>query len=537
MKILNLFLRMATVALLMGVGAFLNAQVTIGSGNPPAATLDVVASAPNDNMIPEGVIVPRLTKAQLNAKRAAYTSAQLGANVYITDVSAPSISGYSDQVGCVGFAYWNGVQWITNCAAPPTYIRFNTGGQPKAFSFYEEGTETPAALTINVSASSAISYQWYIVTGSNIHVPVARACTASDGAGFNTPSFTPTNIIKGTTRNAANNGFYRYYCVATNLTGETVTSDIAEVAVGCGAKDMFGNWVSFMCFNLGAEPQTMAAQRATVLNIQPNPIGTNNYLRSANERTVLGDLFQWGRIADGHENRDLISLNGTGGDATDNYINWRADITYENGNILGTGNQAFPYQQITRNTDFYGKFVRTYTSSEYNWYYGDGIATSAVDQLWRQSAFAPNDPCQHIMLDGKTYSTFYPDANPSSTAGGSSGTGWRIPTQDEWGSIFLGGTGNGLASIAMANTWVRFTGGTPGYNILPDGVTTTLFLPFNGDRSSTNALLTYTGITGYYWSGSIFSANAVYINLTSTRVSPAANAARGNGMGLRCIKN
>ena len=529
------------LTLLIWGAASLKSQVTIGSLEPPKATLDVVAVQPDNAAIPEGVIVPRLTKAQINAKKDAYTSAQVGATVYITDVSAPSISGYSDQVGCLGFAYWNGVQWITNCAAPPTYIRFNTDGQPKAFSFYEEGTETPAALTVNVSASSAISYQWYIVTGSNIHVPVARACTATDGAGFNTASFTPRvagALNSNTTRLASKNGFYRYYCVAVNLTGETVTSDIAEVAVGCGAKDMYGNWVSFMCFNLGAEPQTMEAQRATVLDIQPNPSVTNNTLRSANERTVLGDLFQWGRIADGHENRDLISLNGTGGvDATDNCKVWAADIAYENGNALGTAGQAYPYQQVKRNTDFYGKFVKGLQTNDYNWYAGTGILSIALDQLWRQSAFAPNDPCQHIMSDGKTYSTFYPDANPTSNAAGSSGTGWRIPTQDEWGSIFRGGTGSGSASTAMANTWTWFSGGTNGHDVKPDGVTATLFLPTSGTRFSGSGLLANQGISGYYWTGTILGANAVYLYFTSGSVNVANGSYRGQGMTLRCIKN
>jgi len=42
--------------------------------------------------------------------------------VYITDYSGVSITNYSDQIGCVGFAYWNGVQWIMDCGAlQPTF--------------------------------------------------------------------------------------------------------------------------------------------------------------------------------------------------------------------------------------------------------------------------------------------------------------------------------------------------------------------------------------------------------------------------------
>ena len=522
----------------------MNAQVTIGNDTPPAATLDVVATK-SDGSTAEGIIAPRVTLAQLNAAYSKYGAAQTGAIVYVTDYSGATISGYSDQITCRGYAYFNGIYWVGDCAATQSYARILF--QPKAFTFYEQGIEAEDALGFGAGGSSAMSYQWYIVTGSNIHVRIARPCTASDGAGFNSSSFTPRvagSLNSTNTKTASKNGFYRYYCVATNMEGDFVTSDIAEVAVGCGAKDLNGEWLSFMCFNLGATRHTIAAQQGTSVTFSVANDANGIHTKVANEEALYGNLFQWGRIADGHEKRSAIQNGSTGGNTTDNVAAWNATTppTYADGNLLGT-TQRYPYQQVsTTNGTYYGKFIRTSSANDYNWYAGSNAQSTAVDQLWRQSAFAPNDPCQKIMADGLAYSTFYPAAS-SSTAGGTSGTSWRIPSQHEWGSLYRGGTNSGTRDIALANTWDWYqlssstSEGAKGMAIKPDGLTTTLFLPANGFRSPSSALLYYQGANGTYWSGSIMGTNAYYLNFFSDSVSPASSYYRGYGFALRCIKN
>ena len=535
-------LLLATMLLFAPVAA--NAQVTVGSGTLPAATLDVVATN-TDGSTAEGVIVPRLTKAQINAKQAQYTAAQTGATVYVTDFSAPSVGGYSDRISCIGFAYWSGSQWVMSCdATTKTFVEAVT--QPQAFTFYEQGTETPVALTFTVTG--AVTYEWRKIVGSNIHVRISAPCTAADGTGFDSASFTPTGVIKGSTEDANNTGFYRYFCVATDQTGDEVTSNLAEVAVGCGAKNLEGEWLSFMCHNLGASTTlTIAAQKSTGITLIDNSsVTVNTFLRSANERTLYGDLYQWGRIADGHENRNAIPVNGTGGvDATDNCRAWNITTppTYENGNVLGAS-QQYPFQQVARSSAYYGRVIKTVSSNDYNWYVGTATNT---DNLWRQNAFAPNDPCQKVKTDGTVPSgnvaEWYPAAS-SSGAAGSSGTGWRIPTQGEWSSLYHGGTTAGSPAIAMANTWVWFnngnsavTNGVKGYEIQPDGVTTTLFLPASGGRNNSNALLFSSGANGYYWSGSVSGINAFRLIINGSSVNPANSIYRGYGFALRCIKN
>jgi len=167
----------------------------------------------------------------------------------------------------------------------------------------------------------------------------------------------------------------------------------------------------------------------------------------------------------------------------------------------------------------------------------------SADQLWRENVFAPNDPCQHINADGTTYSTFYPPAS-SSTAGGSSGTGWRLPSQSEWASLYRGGSTAGAAANALANTWSIYRlanvseEGAKGYELKPDGVTTTLFLPANGYRHYITGRLYYSGVNGYYWSGSASGVNASLMYFTNGgTVNPASVLYRGYGYAVRCIKN
>jgi len=505
----------------------MNAQVTIGSEEPPKATLEVVAGKSGSGVV-NGIIAPRLTLAELNARKDLYTSDQTGAFVYITDVSGVTITGYSDQIICTGFAYWNGVNWVGDCAIPKTFASITT--QPQAFSFYEQGTETIDPLVFGAGGSSTMTYQWYKITGSNIHVPIAAPCTASDGTGFNNASFTPTSIIKGTTRNASNCGFYKYYCVAKNQTNDSIVSNVAEVAIGCGAKDMNGEWVSFLCFNLGANLLTIADQKAATITHPDYNTSTGQYTYVSEDNNLYGDLYQWGRIGDGHEKRTNASV----------LYNAATPPTVESGNLIGAA-QHYPDNQVSRsNATYYGKFILGIASNAYNWYPNYNTTTASIaDLLWRTGRYTANDPCAKIKDDGITYETYYPPQDGTASAN----TGWATPSQDSWGNIYRGGSISGSPSIALANTWSWYNGGNSdvtngvkGFEIKPDGVTTTLFLPASGNRNANNGSFYYAGNLGNYWSSNTSGSNASNLYINSSSVTPGNNSIRTYGFALRCIK-
>ncbi|MCL8535261.1 MULTISPECIES: hypothetical protein [Chryseobacterium] len=91
----------------------------------PAATLDVVANTA-DNTKPDAVLVPRMTRAQLAAKDAAYVAEQNGALTFVTTIDGTA-TAKTTNVTAVGFYYYDAPSstWKTlggGAALPtPTY--------------------------------------------------------------------------------------------------------------------------------------------------------------------------------------------------------------------------------------------------------------------------------------------------------------------------------------------------------------------------------------------------------------------------------
>jgi uncharacterized protein (TIGR02145 family) len=332
-------------------------------------------------------------------------------------------------------------------------------------------------------------------------------------------SYTPTHVKKGTTRNANNAGMYRFYCIATNSFGTKLESQVAEVAVGCGAKNKLGEWITFMCFNLGAGPKTVPSNGITIQEQINYSIGTftNNPVTHLHdyipgEEYVYGDLYQWGRVRDGHQDRQSPTVSGNG---------VRLSHLY-NGPDNGT-TQTWPYQQIhPDSTAYFGKFITGVAANDNNWRPIDNTA----DQMWRSGRYGPNDPCARYNADG-SYTLLTSAEEP--------GTAWRLPSQSDWGEIYKGGAITGTASTATANTWVRNATNVRGSEIRPDGLITTLFLPYSGYRVGAN--LYRQGENGYYWSVTISGTRAFNMAISSGTVNPAAVDYRSYGFAIRCIKN
>jgi uncharacterized protein (TIGR02145 family) len=450
---------------------------------------------------------------------------------------------------------WNGLMWVTsqvNASVSSIWM------QPKAFTFYETGYETIRPLTFTVSGDGTWTYQWYQLVGSNIHVRVAMPAGGSggtvSGTGATTASFTPTGIKKTTagstsTRNANNTGFYRFYCVASSSLGAVLTSEVAEVAVGCGAKNLQGEWLSFMCFNLGIV-DTIGISRQknySIGAISNDANGLHTYI--SGEENIWGSLFQWGRIADGHELR-VFDMGATPTPTPTNILSYTSGSGMTaseivNGNQCSSTDTHRPWQQVRATSNWYGKFIfGVSTGTNYNW--NPVIPQTTADIVWRAGRFIQNDPCAHYEIDktepGKNaYRQFWHTGTTTPTASDSacydSGTAWRIPSQDEWGSLYKGGTISGSSATAAANTWSWYnTNNIRGYEIKPDGNTTTLFLPASGYRSRGNVFLYGQGSIGYYWSTGVSGTNAYNLNFYSGTVHPATSNYRAFGFALRCIK-
>jgi hypothetical protein len=95
------------------------AQIGI-STNDPKATLEV-KGRPAESTTADGVIAPRMSRAELIAKTA-YTSSQTGAIIYVTDLSGSTGVSTANVIE-TGYYYFNGSTWNSMNAN----VKFNYG--------------------------------------------------------------------------------------------------------------------------------------------------------------------------------------------------------------------------------------------------------------------------------------------------------------------------------------------------------------------------------------------------------------------------
>ncbi|NDV97290.1 hypothetical protein D0T84_20640 [Dysgonomonas sp. 521] len=565
-------LLLATIAFLL-CSSFAGAQVTVGSNITPtrAALLDLKARQTTGKLpsvtddanttVAEGdggLLLPRVELENLTtldpfiqSGDADYNNTQLKlrlAGLMVYNIKEQSHTD-PNKILRSGVYVWDGEKWgveVVNEAASSIV------SQPRPFTFYETGKEPQdKSLTFVVDGPGEWVYQWYQVMGNNIHVSLGTPINKSDGTvggiGDTSPTFTPevfrqyaSGEYPGITLHGRNSAFYKFYCVATSSEGIVLTSDIAEVAVGCGAKNTNGEWISFMCFNLGAENGITIEQQKnhTIHTFTNATTGKHAYIEG--EENVWGSLFQWGRIVDGHEKR--LFANGDPTNIKEYNDDELSSVVLLGKRCTGTSESPRPYYQVNRYDDvWHGKFI--YGAS--NWI-PTSVSSASADAMWKSGRFVQNDPCAHYKIDGN-YQEFWYDGEPDATsypdreACQDTGTFWRTPTQGEWASIYRGGTVPGSSSNAMANTWIWHEGTTtnysPGYEIKPDGITTTLFLPANGNRSGNDGLLYNQGTEGYYWTVTANSTNAYHLFFDRGTIAPANSANRSTGIAIRCIRN
>ena len=258
----------------------------------------------------------------------------------------------------------------------------------------------------------------------------------------------------------------------------SMSISLQDCMCGCAVKAGSTNWLVFMCYNLGADPNMTIDQQM-------------NYVPSGNaDPTVYGDLYQWGRRIDGHEKR-TSPIYSTSLPVSDSYLDG-------NGQILNTHSA-------------YGKFIMTSSAYWRSW----------TSYLWITSAGTKsvNDPCPQGWRLPKTVEwqkIFYGVANAA----------------DYSYSPNPAASGNFI-------TWISSVGGkTAGVKISPDGgTTTTLFLPAAGYRRHDSSALLETNNTCRYYSsnGASNGKDGQCMSGTNTTFSTVGNAGTALGFSVRCI--
>ncbi|MDR0682755.1 MAG: hypothetical protein LBG15_13055 [Dysgonamonadaceae bacterium] len=423
--------------------ASVNAQVTIGTdADPdPSAILDL-------NTTDKGLLLPRIALLS-TGKAFPLISHVEGMTVYNT-----AVSGYGTTAVTPGIYFNNGSKWVRmgeEIASNAPKIET----QPERFTFsrLQDNNGDPNgpasfSTTLTISATgSNLKYQWYQkpknTNGKGI---------AIDGA--TNASYT----VEISSPGLANWGLYSYYCVVSNSYG-SVYSNPAEVALGCGAKSGNVGWRSFMCFNLGADTSL-------------DPF-TYTSIDDTTSHDSKGWIFQWGRIADGHQWRSAPKTT-----STDAY----------SGPFDGNG-QIPPTE-----TDYYGKVINSGNNqgnNNYDWRFPHD------DTLWGELK-TNADPC------------------PS---------GWRVPSLREMNSCL--GFGNlhigNLYGIRHHSDKVTF-----GFNNNGSDIVTLLFgFAYNGNLGY------YWESTG----DAPVPVRSYMLTLSSGSYNATAYSGRSSRYSVRCIND
>ncbi|MDR1592074.1 MAG: fibrobacter succinogenes major paralogous domain-containing protein [Prevotellaceae bacterium] len=159
--------------------------------------------------------------------------------------------------------------------------------------------------------------------------------------------------------------------------------------------------VSFLNYNLGAD---IAELNKLYPDLSPAKqqiayLATCTY--SETDATVFGDLYQWGRVKDGHEKRNSELFSGPINASTDVDVNGQPKAEKGQGKFITDAIVSLDWCTPTNNS-LWGNGQNT----DYEFTADDaGAVKGSNDKYYQKPVKTVNDPC------------------PS---------GWRVPTQDEW---------------------------------------------------------------------------------------------------------
>lgn len=298
-------------------------RVGIGNANP-MATLDV-AGNPTNTTSPDGVIVPRITRAQLIAKTV-YGTNQTGAMIYITDLSG-TVNAQTANVTATGLYFFNGTVWqkVIQDSVANSYMFVRATAQQTVnlnsnINFSTIDSQTGSDISFNTSTSvftlkagktykltgiipwasnTWSQWAWYNITGSTQIGSIAHqestgatAGTFGGGTGVATAYVTPTSDIQVAFR------FVRG--ASTSIVGDTSAagaqaSAVIEVVSGSLAAASNSNYKETLYARRITTNQTVNAGQDIILNSATGNIPYNTAtgivtLRAGVQYTITADM-------------------------------------------------------------------------------------------------------------------------------------------------------------------------------------------------------------------------------------------------------
>lgn len=206
----KLITQIACILVVLSTSIVQAQQVGVNT-NDPKATFQVVGQ-PGTNTIADGIIPPKITRAQLTAKNAVYTSSQSGALVYVTALDG-SATGKTINVTSLGYFYFDGTVWVAMLVPNDVIqermysgnvISGNTGDgfNDRTFTapmFFPKSTSSTLVIEIDgdyqISGSGSDTYTIEIlVNGTIINTKAQRFWGGSTGTGTRSTVLLPMMI-------------------------------------------------------------------------------------------------------------------------------------------------------------------------------------------------------------------------------------------------------------------------------------------------------------------------------------------------------
>jgi uncharacterized protein (TIGR02145 family) len=283
------------LTLLIVSAASMNAQVTIGADKDPESfsVLELIGNGTMGLRLPQVNATQRSTLTdQLNSLSADKKEEAMGLMIF-------NISNNCTET-------WDGTGWISACAGPIASARI-TGPISGRKGYYMFSYQTITLTATGSGGSIPTAYQWY---RNNIPVP---------GATNSTFIYTPA-----TTANERDS--HTFYCLISNDYSTNVKSNELSVIV---EKATLGV--------LKGIP--LRKDDGTILYVAAQHLGQE----SSTDGGYTGDMYQYGRMADGHEkqNSPVTATQATNGVAPYEpadvqgkfieYAPWSSDPDFDNG--------------------------------------------------------------------------------------------------------------------------------------------------------------------------------------------------------------
>jgi len=526
LSIVNWQLFCYSIILLLFFASPVKAQVTIGSQDPPQSFSLLELTT---NLKQGGLRLPQIPTTK---DRDAIS------NAHGTEPAMMGLEIFNLETYCV--ETWNGSEWISQCANITPSPLSNQLATNRVATFtnvmYDFQRQTLAAYL--TPAGTPIAFQWEMsVDGGNTWNNIVGATDANyiipadfmyDYAGLNKND-------KRCTQDGSNSAIEVFFrCLITDnsgATGHTPDTNLLKMLFIRTNTDGYSidpvTNIRYLTIQKGASGDNKSAtttgtMKIALLNLGQS--GTGAWLNGVhkpddagtlNNADDLGDFYQWGRIADGHE-----------------HIVWTKNTGYNN--VFGTGisdpiakNPSQTYTssgQISSGDPAYGKFITIGGIVTDDW--GKGDATS--HDRWGDGALAR--PATEI-----TWS--YQENNPCPS-------GWRVPSRWNLWDICVGDGSsttpaptNSTYAGATVNSWSRrdSNNGNVGGAIITNKNGEKVFIITSYFRSGLYGTLNADD-TGDCWVSTYADDVTAYYNkLNSTNIILGTSVNMASGFPIRCV--